>query len=104
VVKEFNVSAGLMFLNVNKASDRNGKYFDTVTNSSLMDDPANTGGESLWFSPGIQVLPFENGMIDIKYQVPVWKKMNGIQLVSSSGCSLGYHTVFSLEHMINALY
>jgi hypothetical protein len=72
VVREFNVSGGLTFLNVNKAIDRNGSYYDTVTNSKLMDDPANTGGESLWFSPGIQVLPFRNGMIDIKCEVPIW--------------------------------
>jgi hypothetical protein len=49
-----------------KASDRNGTYYDTVTNSNLMDDVANTGGESLWFSPGIKVLPFKKGMIDIR--------------------------------------
>jgi hypothetical protein len=36
-----------MLLNVNKTSDRNGKY-NPVTNSSLMDYPANTGGESIW--------------------------------------------------------
>jgi hypothetical protein len=83
VVKEFNVLAGLTFLNVNKAKDKNGKYYNPTTNTSLMDDPANTGGESLWFSPGIQILPFKNGMIDLKYQVPVWEKVNGVQMVSS---------------------
>lgn len=36
-----------MLLNVNKTSNRNEKY-NTVTNISLMDDPANTGGESIW--------------------------------------------------------
>ncbi len=83
VIKEFNVLAGLTFLNVNKAKDSNGKYYDPAANASLMDDPANTGGESLWFSPGIQILPIKNGMIDLKYQVPVWEKVNGVQLVSS---------------------
>jgi hypothetical protein len=89
VIREFNVSAGLTFLNVNQASDQNGKYYNPVTNSSLMDDPANTGGESIWFSPGIQVLPIPNGMIDIKYQVPIWERVNGIQLVSSYRLLLG---------------
>jgi hypothetical protein len=94
VVKEFNVTAGLTYLHVEKASDRDGKYYDPATNTSLMDDPANTGGNSLWFSPGIQVLPVKNGMIDLKVQVPVWERVNGIQLVSSyrvlAGISYGF--------------
>ncbi len=83
VVREFNVTAGLTYLNVNKASDKNGKYYDPATNSSLMDDPANTGGESLWGSLGIQFIPIRNSMVDLKFQAPVWEKVNGIQLVSS---------------------
>jgi hypothetical protein len=55
---------------------------------------ANTGGNSLWFSPGIQVLPVKNGMIDLKVQVPVWERVNGTQLVSSyrvlAGISYGF--------------
>ncbi|HEX9020907.1 MAG TPA: transporter [Nitrospirota bacterium] len=86
VVREFNVTAGLTFLNVNKASDKDGKYTNLA---SLLDDPANTGGESLWFSPGVQILPFKNSMIDFKYQVPVWEKVNGVQLVSSYRYVLG---------------
>ena len=89
VVREFNVLAGLTYLHVNKASDRNGKYYDPVTNSSLMDDPANTGGDSLWATAGVQVLPFRNGMIDLKAQLPIWEKVNGIQLVSSYLVSAG---------------
>jgi len=84
VIKEFNVLAGLTFLNVNKAKDKNGKYYDPT---SLMDDPANTGGESIWFSPGIQILPFKNGMIDLKYQVPLWEKVNGVQPVFRACCT-----------------
>jgi hypothetical protein len=48
-----------------------------------MDDPANTGGESLWGSLGIQFIPFRNSMVDLKFQAPAWEKVNGIQLVSS---------------------
>ncbi len=83
VVKEFNVTAGLTYLDVGRASDQDGRYYNPATNSSLMDDPANTGGQSLWFSPGIQVLPIRNFLIDLKVQAPVWEKVNGIQLVSS---------------------
>lgn len=93
VAKEFNVAGSLTFLNVNKTNDRNGKYYDTGTNSSLMDDPANTGGESIWSSPGIQVLPVQNCMNDIEYQVAIWEKVNGIQLVTSHRLLFGssYH-------------
>jgi hypothetical protein len=79
VVREFNVSAGLTYLHVGRASDRDGKYTDLT---SLMDDPANTGGDSLWFSPGIQVLPIKNAMVDMKVQFPIWEDVNGIQLVT----------------------
>ncbi|HSB35189.1 MAG TPA: transporter [Nitrospirota bacterium] len=89
VVREFNVLAGLTYLHVNKASDRNGKYYDPVTNSSLMDDPANTGGDSLWGSVGVQILSFRNGIIDVKAQLPLWERVNGIQLVSSFLISAG---------------
>ncbi|MEK6700366.1 MAG: transporter [Nitrospirota bacterium] len=86
VVKEFNVTAGLTYLHGGKASDSDGQYTDLT---SLMDDPANTGGNSLWFSPGIQALPIRNGVIDLKVQVPVWERVNGIQLVSSYRLLLG---------------
>ncbi len=83
VSREFNLTLGLTGLTTGKASDRNGRYYDPVLNSSLMDDPANTGGNSLWFSSGVQVLPFTGTSFDMKIQVPVWEKVNGIQLVST---------------------
>ena len=41
-----------------------------------------TGGDSIWLSPGIQILPFRGSMVDLKVQVPVWERVNGTQLVS----------------------
>lgn len=79
VIREFNVTAGFTYLNVNKSSDRDGKYTNLA---SLLDDQANTGGQSIWFSPGIQVLPVKDLAFDAKVQLPVWEKVNGIQLVS----------------------
>jgi len=83
VMKEFGINAGLTFLQVGRASDKDGKYYNPATNNSLMDDPANTGGNSLWFSPGVQVFPKKNLALDAKVQLPVWERVNGIQLVSS---------------------
>jgi hypothetical protein len=82
VVKEFSVVAGLTYLRVGRATDKKGRYYNPVTNSSLMDDPANTGGDSVWFSPGIQLFPVANLAIDAKIQLPVLENVNGIQLVS----------------------
>ena len=94
VTRVFNVLAGLTYLSVGKASDRDGKYYDPATNSSLIDDPANTGGESLWVSPGLQILPVKNTLFDLKVQLPVWERVNGVQLVSSyrllAGISYGF--------------
>lgn len=69
----------ITYLHTGRASDRDGRYSDL---SSLMDDPANTGGDSLWVSPGIQLFPFRQMVVEMKVQAPVWEKVNGIQLVS----------------------
>jgi hypothetical protein len=36
-------------------------------------------------------------MIDIKYQVPVWEKVNDVQLVSSYWYLMGYPTISKSE-------
>lgn len=54
-----------------------------------MDDPSNTGGDSIWFSPELQILPLRNSLIDLKVRFPVREKVNGIQLVSSYRILLG---------------
>lgn len=76
----FNPGMGIIYLHTGRATDRDGRYSDLT---SLMDDPANTGGDSLWVSPEIQVVPFRRLAVDVKIQVPVREKVNGIQLVSS---------------------
>lgn len=89
--EKLNATAGMTYLHVNKADDRDGKYTNMM---SLMDDPANTGGDSLWVSPGIQIIPFKNSMIDFKVQLPVWERVNGIQLVSTYRILAGFSYSF----------
>jgi len=89
IVREFSITAGLTGLHVGRASDRNGAYYNPATNRSLIDDPRNTGGNSIWFSPGFQVFPIRNMVFDAKVQVPVWENVNGIQLVSRYRALLG---------------
>lgn len=90
-VPNLNIAGGLTYLHVDRANDRDGKYTNLA---SLMDDPANTGGDSLWFSPGLQLLPFENSLIDLKVQLPVWERVSGIQLVSGYRVLLGFSYSF----------
>ncbi|MCL5021845.1 MAG: hypothetical protein M1497_00470, partial [Nitrospirae bacterium] len=78
VTSFFNVTGGFTYLHLNRASDKDGNYTNL---KSLMDDPANTGGDSVWFSPGIQLFPLKKGLIDVKVQFPIWERVNGIQLV-----------------------
>ena len=89
VSKMFGISAGLTYIHTDKASDRNGKYYDPATNNNLMDDPANTGGDSLWFAPGLQVIPMASLALEARVKVPLWERVNGIQLVTSSIVSAG---------------
>ncbi len=81
------LTSGLTYLHLNEASDSEGKYTDL---KSLMDDPANTGGNSIWFSPGLQVLPFKSSAVDLKVQFPLWERVRGTQLVSSYRILLGF--------------
>jgi len=92
VIREVGITAGLTYLHVGKADDRDGRYYNPATNSSLMDDPANTGGDSIWFSPGLQVFPVRNLSFDAKFQVPLYENVNGIQLVSR------YRMLFGLAY------
>lgn len=89
--EKLNATAGMTYLHVNKADDLDGKYTNMM---SLMDDPANTGGDSLWLSPGIQIIPLKNSLLDLKVQLPVWERVNGIQLVSTYRILAGFSYSF----------
>jgi hypothetical protein len=92
VIRQVNIAAGFTYLHVARAEDRNGNYYNPVTNSSLMDDPANTGGDSLWISPEVQLFPVRNLALHAKVQLPLHERVNGIQLVSR------YRTVMSISY------
>jgi hypothetical protein len=89
VSQVLGLSAGLTYVHTGRASDRNGRYYDPAANNSLMDDPANTGGDSLWFSPGVQALPVKNLALEARVKLPLWESVNGIQLVARSIWSAG---------------
>ena len=93
VTKALGITAGLTYRHEGRASDRNGSYYDPATNDDLMDDPANTGGDSLWFAPGIQLFPLKRLAFEARVQLPLWQRVNGIQLVARSSLFAGvsYH-------------
>jgi len=82
----FDITGGLTYLHQDSADDRDKKYTDLT---SVLDDPENTGENSVWLSAGLQVMPLKNGMIDLKGQFPVWEYAEGTQLVSSYRILLG---------------
>jgi len=82
--KVLGVSANLTYIHTGTSSDRNGRYYNPATNASLMDDPANTGGDSLWFAPGLQVVPLKGLALEAGVRLPLWERENGIQLVARS--------------------
>jgi hypothetical protein len=73
------VAGGLTYLHVGRASDRDGKYTNP---DSLIDDTANTGGDSLWVSVGPEIVAWNKANLSLAYQFPAWERVNGIQLVS----------------------
>ncbi len=84
-----NLVGGVVFLHQSRSSDSKGRYTNPA---SLIDDPANTGGDSLWLSPGLEILPLKNTVLGAKVQVPVWERVNGVQLVAS------YRLLFSATY------
>jgi len=85
----FNLTGDVLYLHTERSDDRKGEY---TSPGSLMDDPRNTGGDSVWLSPGIEIIPVRKGVLALKYQFPAWEDVNGVQLVSSYRVltSLGY--------------
>lgn len=81
------VHAGPTFRHVEKARDRDGKYTNL---ESLEDDPANTGGDRLYLSPGLSVVLPRETSCDLTVHVPVWSRVNGIQQRSGTSLSLTF--------------
>jgi hypothetical protein len=89
--RQLGIAGGLEFLSVGKASDRDDKYTNPA---SLIDDTANTGGDSLWGSAGLEIAPGDNANVSLKFQFPLWERVNGIQLVTKYGLLASITTSF----------
>src|SRR3989337_710049 len=77
------VNIGLELNGIHSAEDEDhdGKFSKPAT--SMVDNTDNTGLDSIFITPGVQFkIPGTGGSADLKYQVPVYQKVNGIQQVT----------------------
>ncbi len=57
---------------------------------------ANTGGHTLYLSPGLQLLPVQNWAIEASFQLPIVRQLRGMQLGPTWSLALGVRTVLYL--------
>ncbi len=76
-----NLSLGLNYFHSEPADDPDNSYRGQDSRR-LTDFVGYTGEDSIWVSPGIQVLPFKNASVDFKFQYPVFYSVNGVQQVT----------------------
>ncbi len=80
VLPFLNLTGQLTYLHSGRATDDMGRYTNLT---SVFDDPANTGEDSLWAAPGFEFVPLYNAGLTFKAQLPLWQRVNGTQLVST---------------------
>ncbi len=67
-------------IHAEKDDDHDGRF--TQADTSLVDNPENTGLDSIFVSPFVQAkLPGTGGSVELKYQLPVYQDVNGFQQV-----------------------
>ncbi|MBI5696646.1 MAG: transporter [Nitrospirae bacterium] len=66
-----NVSLGLNYFHAEQNDDPDNKY-NGNDSKRLTDYSGYTGEDSIWLSPGVQFLPFNNWTVDVKVQCPLY--------------------------------
>lgn len=75
-----NVGLEVNGIHAGKDTDHGGKYSKPLT--SMLDNTDNTGLDSVFVSPLVQVkIPNSGGSAELKYQIPVYQKVDGFQQV-----------------------
>lgn len=83
-----NLSLGAGYFHSEQADDPNNAYNGQIP-QRLTDFVGYTGEDSVWISPGVQVLPFQNAAIDLKFQYPVYYHVPDIEFVTDWRLSAG---------------
>ncbi|HLB25824.1 MAG TPA: transporter [Nitrospirota bacterium] len=88
-----NLSLGANYFHSEQADDPDNNYNGQVK-SRLTDYVGYTGEDSIWISPGFQVIPFENASVDFRFQYPLYYYTHGLQQVTdyrlTAGISYGF--------------
>jgi hypothetical protein len=80
VANYVNLGLDLNGIHAGKDQDHDGKFSKPAV--SMVDNPNNTGLDSILFSPSIQFkIPNSGGNMELKYQVPLYQNVNGYQQV-----------------------
>ena len=80
VANYVNLGLELNGIHAAKDKDHGGKYSKPAT--SMLDNTDNTGLDSLFVSPVVQVkIPNSGGSAELKYQIPVYQDVEGYQQV-----------------------
>jgi hypothetical protein len=75
-----NLGLELNGIHAGRDKDHDGKYSNPVM--SMLDNTGNTGLDSIFLSPSIQVkIPKTAGSLELKYQHPIHQDVNGYQQV-----------------------
>lgn len=88
-----NVSLGLGYFHAEQNDDPDNKYKGNDSRR-LTDFSGYTGEDSIWISPGIQILPFNGFSMDVKFQYPLYYHTPDIEQVTDyrvvAGLSAGW--------------
>jgi len=88
-----NLTLGANYFHSEQADDREGKYNGNLP-QRLTDYAGYTGEDSIWVSPGIQIIPFDGARLDASVQLPVYYYAGGVQQVTDyrvlAGFSYGF--------------
>lgn len=76
-----NIGIDVNAMHAEKDDDHEGKYSVNAA-TSMADNPAFTGLDSIFITPVVQAkIPSTGGSVELKYQVPVYQDVNGFQQV-----------------------
>jgi long-subunit fatty acid transport protein len=88
LVDFLNVSFGASYFHSEQADDPDNKY-NGKNSLRLTDFSGYTGEDSIWISPGIQIMPFTNASIDFKFHYPVYYSVPDIEQVTDYRVTAG---------------
>ena len=88
VASYMNSSLGLSYFHSGQSDDPDNAYNGKYSNR-LTDYVGYTGEDSLWISPGIQVMPFSGCSVNVKFQYPIMCSVPDFEQVTTYRITAG---------------